>query len=161
MLTTKTVKISVLMYKSSRWFGKSDSKVGSPPSAGTRETLGGHLHFIWDTPESLVFHFSYTCHSLVPLSFTRLSLVGHLVSKVSSECFITDLLCHGSQPIQSTHQLFGFQQRLYLVLSPLCHSKSLSVLSGSQCKHSLFTVNDCCPLADFGHYLFTYCYLAA
>ena len=30
--------------------GKNDSQVGSQPSAGTRETLGGHLHFIWDTP---------------------------------------------------------------------------------------------------------------
>ena len=112
--------------------GKNDSQVGSPPLAGTRETLGGHLHFIWDTPESLVFHSNYTCHSLVPFSFTRLSLVGHLASKVSSECFITESLGLGSQPLQSTHQFFGFQQRLYLVLSPLCHSKSLSVLSGSQ-----------------------------
>ena len=117
-------------------------------SAGTRETLGGHLHFFWDTPESLVFHFSYTCHSLVPLSFTCLSLVGHLVSKVSSECFIIDLLGLGGQLLQSTRQFFGFQQRLFLFLSPLCHLKSLLVLSGSQGRHSLFTVNDCCPLAD-------------
>ena len=50
-----------------------------------RQALTGHLHFIWDTQESLVFHLNYTCYSLVPLSFTLLSLVGHLVSKVSNE----------------------------------------------------------------------------
>ena len=57
-------------------YGKNDSQVGSPPLAGTRETLGGHLNFIWDTPESLVFHPNYTCHSPVPFSFTRLTLVS-------------------------------------------------------------------------------------
>ena len=78
---TLQYKDNLLKIKS---FGKNDS-------AGTRETLGGHLHFIWDTPESLEFHSNYTCHSLVPFLFTLLSLVGHLISKVSSECFITDL----------------------------------------------------------------------
>ena len=108
---TLQYKDNLLKIKS---FGKNDS-------AGTRETLGGHLHFFWDTSESLVFHFSYTWHSIVPLSFTCLSLVGHLVSKVSSECFITDLLGLGSQLLQSTRQFFGFQPRLYLFLSALCH----------------------------------------
>ena len=67
---------------------------------------------------------------------------------MSSECFITESLGLGSQPLQCTRQLFGFQQRLYFVLSPLCHLKRLSVLSRSQWRHSLFTVNDCCPQAD-------------
>ena len=61
------------------------------PSAENSETLGGHFHFIWDISESLVFHFNYTCLSFVLLSTTPLSLAGHLVSKVSSECFVTDL----------------------------------------------------------------------
>ena len=84
-------------------YGKNDSQVGSPPLAGTRETLGGHLNFIWDTLQSLVFHSNYTCHSLGPFSFTLLSLVGHLISKVSSECFITDLSGLGGQLLQSIH----------------------------------------------------------
>ena len=84
-------------------YGKNDSQVGSPPLAGTRETLGGHLHFIWDTPESLVFHSNYTCHSLVPFSFTRLSLVGHLINKVSTECFPTDFSGLGGWLLQSIH----------------------------------------------------------
>ena len=115
-----------------RNFGENGSYAGSPPLTGTRGTLGGHLHFLWYTTESLVFHFSYTCHSLVPLSFTCFSLVGHLVSEVSSECFITDFFGLRSQLLQSTHQFFGFQQRLYLVLSPLSRLKLLSVLSRSQ-----------------------------
>ena len=41
--------------------------------------------------ESFRFNFNYTCISIVPLSIIRLSLVGDLVSKVSSEYFITDL----------------------------------------------------------------------
>ena len=40
--------------------------------------------------------------------------MGYLVSKVSSECFITDLSGLWSQLIQSTCQFFGFQQRLNL-----------------------------------------------
>ena len=75
--------------------------------------------------------------------------MGHLVSKVSRECFITDLLGLEGQLLQSTRQFFGFLLRPYLFLSPLCHSKSLLVLSGSQWRHSLFTINDCCSLADF------------
>ena len=82
--------------------GKIYSYVDRPPSAVTRWTLGGYLHCIWDTQESLVFHFNYTCYSLVPLSFTRLSFVGHLVSKVSSEYFITDLSGLGGKLIQSS-----------------------------------------------------------
>ena len=54
-----------------------------------------------------MFHFSYTYHSLVPLSFTSLSLVGHLVSEVSSECFITDLSGLGGLLSQSTCQFFN------------------------------------------------------
>ena len=79
-------------------------------SAGTRVTLGGQFHFIWDTQESLVFHFNYTCYPLFPIRFTRLSLVDHLVSKVSSECFKVDLSV-----------LFGFQQRLYSFWSCCFH----------------------------------------
>ena len=100
-----------------RRFGKNDSQVGSPPSVGTRETLGGHLHFIWDTPESLVFHSNYTCHSLVPFSFTLISLAGHLISKVSSECFITDLSGLEGQLLQSICIVACFLQRLYLFWS--------------------------------------------
>ena len=84
-------------------FGKNDSQVGSQPLAGTRESLSRHLHFIWDTPQSFVFHFNYTCHSLVPFSFTLLSLVGHLISKASSECFNTDLSGLEGQLLQSIH----------------------------------------------------------
>ena len=43
--------------------GKNDSQVGSSPLKDTSETLGGHLHFIWDTHnKSLVFDSSYTFH---------------------------------------------------------------------------------------------------
>ena len=88
--------------------GKNDSQVGSQPSAGTGgalaghwrgtgDALGGHLHFIWDTQESLVFHFNYSPYSLVPLSFTLLSHMGHFVSRVSNELFITDLPGLGGQ----------------------------------------------------------------
>ena len=75
------------------WYGEPLIKyVGQHPaldghSRDTRRALTYHLGH----SKSLVFHFSHTCHSLVPLSFTHLSLVGNLVSKVSSECFITDL----------------------------------------------------------------------
>ena len=48
------------------------------------------LVFHPDTLESPVFYFRYTCHSHVLLSFTHLSLVGHLVSKVSSKLFIME-----------------------------------------------------------------------
>ena len=57
-----------------------------------RKTLERHLHFIGNTLESPVFHFNYTCHSLVPLSVTHLSLVGHLVSNATTEYFNTDFL---------------------------------------------------------------------
>ena len=60
-------------------------KMSLRSAAGTCGTFGGHLHFIWDTQESLVFHFNYTSYSLVPLSFTLLSLMGHFVSRVSNE----------------------------------------------------------------------------
>ena len=42
-------------------------RLAAPPSVGSCEAFAGHLHFIWDTQESLVFHINYTCHSLVPL----------------------------------------------------------------------------------------------
>ena len=83
--------------------GKNDAQFGSQPLANTRGTLGGHLHFIWDTLESPEIQSNYTCNSLVPLSFTHISLLAHLVSKMSSECFITDLSGLGGQLVQSSY----------------------------------------------------------
>lgn len=57
---------------------------------GSHETLDGHLHCLWDTWESPVFNFNYIGYSCMPLSFTHLSSVGRLASKVSSKCFITE-----------------------------------------------------------------------
>ena len=99
-----------------------------PAPASTRGALSIHLHFIWDTQESLVVHFNYTCNSLVPLSLKLLSLEGHLVSKVSNEWFITDRSGLGGQLLQSTHQVFGYQKKLYLFWSHPCHLDCLSVL---------------------------------
>ena len=42
-----------------------------------------------------------------------------------------------------------FSKGFTFFVAPLCHSKSLLVFSESQWRHVLFTVNDCCPLADF------------
>ena len=108
--------------------GENDSLVGSPPAAGTRGALSIHLHFIWDTQESLVVHFNYTCYSLVPLLLKLLSLEGHLVSKVSNEWFISDRSGFAGQLLQSTHQFFGYQKKLYLFWSHPCRSNCLSVL---------------------------------
>ena len=94
---------TVRTYRFKKISGKSDSYVSSLPSAGTRGALGGHFHFIWDTQESLLFHFNCTCYSLVPLSFTLFALVGHLVSKVSNEWLITETSGLGGQFLQSTH----------------------------------------------------------
>ena len=76
--------------------GKTYSWFGNPPSAGTKETIREHLHFIWDTLKSLLFHLNYICYSFAHLPFTSISFVGHSVSKVSSECFIIDLSVHGA-----------------------------------------------------------------
>ena len=96
--------------------GKNDSQFGSQPLVGTRGTLGGHLHFIWDTLESPEVQSNYICHSLVPLSFTHILLVAHLVSKVSSECFITDLSGLRGELLQNTGSML-FSKGAY----PFCH----------------------------------------
>ena len=69
--------------------------VGSPPSAVTRQTFSGHLHFIRNTRESLVSHSKYACHSLLHFSFTCLSLVP-------SECLLNDI----SNLEASSHKAF-------------------------------------------------------
>ena len=122
-------------------------------AARPRRALVRHTAGTYISSGTLQSHLCFTSVSLVIhlfLSHSHLSLVGHLVRKVPSECFINDLFRLGSQLLQSTCQFFGFQQRLFLVLSNLCHLKSISVISRSKWRHSLFTVNDCCPLADFG-----------
>ena len=108
-----------------------------------------HLECTYISSGTLQSHLCFTSVTLVTHLFLSRSHIVHLISKVSSECFITEFLGLKSQFLQSTGQFFGFQQRLHLVLSPLCHLKSLSVHSRSQRRHSLFTVNDCCPLTDF------------
>ena len=132
-------------------FGKNDSKVSSPPLAGTRETLSGYLHFIWDIPESHVFHFNYTCHSLVPLSLTHLSIAGHLVSKVSSECFISDLSGIEGQLLQSTHYFLGCQQRLHLIsrLDCIAHLLILEIKCSNTPKRCDHWQDEACGISTF------------
>ena len=59
-------------------------------AARTQETLDGHLHFIWNTPESLVFHSHCACHSPVPLSFTAQRFLECKYT-VASNCFNSEL----------------------------------------------------------------------
>ena len=65
-------------------------------AARPRRALARHSAGTYISSGTLESHLCFTSVTLVPLSFTRLSLVGHLVSKVSSECFITDFLGLGS-----------------------------------------------------------------
>ena len=88
------------------------------------------LAFNSDTLESHVFHFSYTCHSHVLLSFTHLSLVGHLVSKVSRKLFIMECSGLRGQLLNALTSSLVFNN--YLTFSPLCNRKSPSALAGSQ-----------------------------
>ena len=113
------------------------------------EVLGGHLYFMWETPESVLFHSNYTCHSLFLRSIPLHSLLVHFVSSVSSECFITNMKGLGGQLLESTHQLLMFSAK---VIPFFCHlyvtRKASQSLPFSQWKHLLSTVNDCYPPAE-------------
>ena len=79
-----------------------------------------------------MFHSNYTCHSIVPFSFTPLSLVGHLISEVSSERFITDLS--------------GLLQRVYLFWSFWFHFNAFPFPLWSLPRHSRVIFPICSPL---------------
>ena len=79
------------------------------------------------------------------MSFTCGSLGQQRVQWMLHNCLIRAL----KQASWKHSPVLGFSQMLNLVLSPPCHLKSILVLSASRWRDSLFTVNDCCPLADF------------
>ena len=83
---------------------------------------------------TLTSHQCFTSISLVPLSFNHLSLVGHFVSMVSSECFITDLSGLGDQLLRI---ILCFSAKALSILVRLFHSNTS--LFPLQClpRHSL------------------------
>ena len=111
--------------------------------------LGGHLHFIWDTQESLCvslhLQLLFTCSSLSHTYFTCGSL-----GQQSVQWVIHSWLIRAWRPAFPKHSLISwFQQKLYLFWSAPCLSKCLSVYPWFLWIHSFFAFNYCSPLADF------------
>ena len=96
----------------------------SQPSTGTWETLGGHLHFLWDTPESLVFQLrlSFICSFLNHTSSTCGSLDQQRVQWMLHKWLIS-----GWRLASTEHSLIRrFSAKALPILVPLisfqCHS---------------------------------------
>ena len=117
------------------WRSLARHSVGTYISSGTLQSL-----------------FCFTSVTLVIHLFLSHSHVFHLwvTGQQSVQWMLRNWLIRAWKPASSKHSpVLWFSAKALPFLSLLCHSKSLSVLSGTQWRHSLFTINDCCPLANF------------